>query len=471
LRLLIALAPVIVISSYLSVPAIAGEGVVVEVDTVEELYAEFYNPNNVGATIELAPGTYVLNASGPNGGRLVFGPGTAAAIKGQNEYFDIDGDGVPDPRDDNGDGEPDLDAAGKKIFANPATETIIDATSLSLSPTNTFAFIELRAQPNSIGTSQSVGNITLRGNNRPRGAIIVQGITNSVLDANITGCIIEDSPRGILIDARATNPAGQNAQLNVMAEGNVIRNSGVNNLPGVVFGWGVQTQQSTSGLKFSVDARHNRFYGNKTDLFLASLGAQDSTTSVVSQSNIYEEAVLTHDPVLGNIISAGIFILIRDNGNQSGSHRNQSHLISSDDAIWNNEGWGGVYAEIRRDSDDVEIMDNEINLELVGTRFVKLREDGTFDGLQNRDARTDPAKRRDLAILGLNDSGSNLPWPQPRVFTGPTFDNKVKVKIKEATTSLMRTDYDKKPQPFAVFDNAPDQVEVELELEEINFGL
>jgi hypothetical protein len=240
----------LVVACFALLPAVQAtdleEGNIVEVDTVEELYAEFYNPNNVGATIELAPGVYVLNTSGPNGGRLVFGPGTAAAIKGQNEYFDIDGDGVPDPRDENGDGEPDLDPAGNKIFANPATETIIDATGLSLSPTNTYAFIELRAQPNSNGTSQSVSNITLRGNNRPRGAIIVQGITNSILDANITGCIIENSPRGILIDARAMNPAGQNAQLNVMAEGNVIRN---NNLPEVAFGSGVQTQQTTTGPK------------------------------------------------------------------------------------------------------------------------------------------------------------------------------------------------------------------------------
>jgi hypothetical protein len=118
---------------------------------------------------------------------------------------------------------------------------------------------------------------------------------------------------------------------------------------------------------------------------------------------------------------------------------------------------------------NVEIKDNEIDLEFVGTRFVKVKEDGTFDGLQNREARTNPAQRRDITIVGLNNSGNNLPPPQPGVFTGPTIDNKIKVKVKEATTSLMSTDYDKKPQPFAVYDNAPGQVEVELELEEINY--
>jgi hypothetical protein len=84
-----------------------------------------------------------------------------------------------------------------------------------------------------------------------------------------------------------------------------------------------------------------------------------------------------------------------------------------------------------------------------------LNEDGSFDGLQNRDA----SRRRDITILGANSGG----------FIGPASDNKVKVKVKEATTSLMPTDYDSNPQPFVAIDNAPDQVEVELELEEINY--
>jgi hypothetical protein len=458
------------------VPAFGEEGAVVEVDTVEELYAEFYNPNNVGATIELAPGTYVLNASGPNGGRLVFGPTTAVAIQGQNEYLDIDGDGVPDPRDDNGDGEPDLDPAGNKIFADPATETIIDASGLILSA-NT-AFIELRAQPNTSGTSQSVSNITLRGNATPEAAIFVRGIQKSILDAKIAGCIIEDSQRGVDIDARLMNPAGQNAQLNVMVEGNVIRN---NNIAGFLPGWGMQTiQANTSGVKFFVNVLHNRFYQNKVCLFITTTGMQDGVTKVISHSNVYEETVLTSDPTLVHVFSAGIYIVAGDSFNRTiSSYRNGIKLVSTHDAIVNNEGWAGVYVEgIRRNRNGTEIKDNEIEIELLGTRFVKLNEDGTFDGLQNREARVDPGKteeeqpmlRRDITIVGANNSGTNLREPPPGGFTGPTIDNKVKVKVKEATTSLMPTDYDQNPQPFVVFDNAlPDEVEVEFELEEINY--
>ncbi len=42
----------------------------VQVATVDELYAAVNDPNNAGATILMAPGTYTLNAGYPNGGRL-----------------------------------------------------------------------------------------------------------------------------------------------------------------------------------------------------------------------------------------------------------------------------------------------------------------------------------------------------------------------------------------------------------------
>jgi len=453
--------------------AVAVDDPVVPVSDINQLYAEFYNPNNAGAVIDLAPGLYVLNPTAPNGGRLVFGPQTAKAIKGSNQYIDADGDGVPDPLDLNMNGVPDVDLAGKKIFAAPTTETIIDGSGLMLTPIGVLGFIELRAQPETEGTSQSVSKITLRGNNTPRAAIIVQGITNSALNATISGCIVQDSPRGIMLDARSANPAGQNAQLNVLLEGNVVRDSGSTNPPGLANGWGVQTQQlmMTSGLKFSLDIRRNRFYGNRVNLFLVSQGTQDSRTSVISRSNVYEESVLASDPTSVHVLSAGIAVLIRNSGNVSGVHGAQIKLASTGDAIWNNGGWAGVYAELRRDSNGAEFAGNSIDVDLVETRFVKLKGDGSFDGAQNRDARTSPPRRRDVAIVGLNDSNNNLPYPQATVLTGPTIDNKVKVKVRKATTSLMPTFYDNNPQPFVVFDSnaLPGQLHVELDLKDINY--
>src|SRR5215469_8459139 len=70
---------------------------VINVNNIENLYAEVNNPANVDTVIVLASGNYVLtpaNPSGnprPNGGRLVLQPGMA--LIGQNEYVDSDGDG------------------------------------------------------------------------------------------------------------------------------------------------------------------------------------------------------------------------------------------------------------------------------------------------------------------------------------------------------------------------------------------
>jgi hypothetical protein len=208
---------------------------------------------------------------------------------------------------------------------------------------------------------------------------------------------------------------------------------------------------------------------------------QDAMIDVFSQSNVYEKAVLTASARRpGSVLSGGIIIEVLDSASAIGSFHNRIHLISQDDAIWNNEGWAGIYIEgIHRTSTTIptDFVDNEIDVELLRTRFVKLNDDGTFNGLQNREARVDPGKtveeqptlRRDITIVGADNSGTSLRELPPEVLPGSANDNKVKVKIKEAITSVMPTDYDKKPKPFAIYDNAPDQVEVELELEEINY--
>ena len=42
---------------------------VINVSTVNQLYAAVNNADNIGARINLAPGTYVLSATNPQGGR------------------------------------------------------------------------------------------------------------------------------------------------------------------------------------------------------------------------------------------------------------------------------------------------------------------------------------------------------------------------------------------------------------------
>jgi hypothetical protein len=101
---------------------------VINVRTVHQLYSAVNNPANRGATVRLAPGTYVLSslypggASRPNQGALRMPPGMS--LVGSEKRVDTNGDGVPDPVSD--DAPDDFTVAG--------TETIIDGSALDLPP-------------------------------------------------------------------------------------------------------------------------------------------------------------------------------------------------------------------------------------------------------------------------------------------------------------------------------------------------
>ena len=451
-------------------------GVTAVVATVEELYAAVNNPGNTGATIKLlaAGSPYILTPrdalgrSRPNGGSLFLQPGMA--LVGENVYVDSDGDRVPDPRDDNGDGVTDVDQEGREVFAAPLTETIIDGRQLNIVAGGIVAGTIVVVGPVSVWIS----NVTVRGSPQAQAEIEIRILGNGVSSVTVTECTLERARRGILLEG-SIRWFSDNGSANLRAERNVIREHVV---PGVIFGWGIQSQQaSASGIEYSLHLRQNRFLRNKVGLFVASLGALDGTTTVVSHSNIYEESVLTHDPTFVHVFSGGIVFEVRDLAPQRGSYRNRIHLISTDDGIWNNEGFAGVYgAGLPRAANGTEIMSNRIDIQLLRTRFVKRNESGTLVGLQNRESRVDPGKteeeqpmlRRDIMIVGAR-SGPNLREPSSGELTGPASDNAVTVKVVHATSSLMPTAYDPAPQPFVVIDNAPNQVRVKLVLNHINW--
>src|SRR5262245_47032154 len=118
----------------LTASAVAQDRPVLNVSNVEELYAAVNNPANAGAIVVLASGTYTLtvkdanNQSRPNRGTLILQSGMA--LVGQNRYVDSNGEGVWDPRDDDNDGVPDTDPVRGFVFADPASETIINAVNL-----------------------------------------------------------------------------------------------------------------------------------------------------------------------------------------------------------------------------------------------------------------------------------------------------------------------------------------------------
>jgi hypothetical protein len=102
-------------------------GRVIEVSTVQELYAAVNNSANRDVTVHLAPGTYFLsttyggqNALRRNRGALRLPPGMS--LVGSEKRVDSNGDGVPDP----------VSAAKPDDFSVPGTETIIDGSALDL---------------------------------------------------------------------------------------------------------------------------------------------------------------------------------------------------------------------------------------------------------------------------------------------------------------------------------------------------
>src|SRR5678815_1928062 len=74
---------------------------VIHVNTVKELYSGVNNSANRGATVRLAPGTYVLSTMNErdvlrrNRGALRLPP--VMSLVGAEKRIDTNGDGVPDP--------------------------------------------------------------------------------------------------------------------------------------------------------------------------------------------------------------------------------------------------------------------------------------------------------------------------------------------------------------------------------------
>jgi hypothetical protein len=397
-----------------------------DVDRLHDVLDKLWNdPAALGlasssATIRLAAhAIYRLDPSKWEEGRVRLALGTV--IQGGNQYIDDrDEDGNPEP-----DGIPDaieVDDAMGKTFARQ--QTIIDGRGL----TGARAVIEA-------GLENAIRNLTVwgaRGSNAP-GAEIGLLLTDqdNVGRLEVDGVICEQGRRGL-------NVVGDNgAHMYLTARRSIFRD----HADPVDFAWGVQLSSgNASGILLSATLRNNRIYNNRIGIFLASLGIHDGEFILNSHHNVIEEN------------NSGITSLIRDLSFPSGSLRNRTRIRSTKDMIWNNRA-GGVNVEgYRRDSNGVEIRDNETELQFLGTRFVKLTASGEFDGPQNRQTINQVTIRRDLRIVGAVLATPGL--------TGPTSGMSVSLLLRRTTSSLMPTDYDSDPQPIFIDDNAPDVVDI-----------
>src|SRR5215470_2902143 len=142
----------------LSRTASAQDRPIVYVNTVGQLYAAVNNPANVDTLIVLAPGTYTLSITAPNGGTLILQ--AHMGLAGYNEYQDVDGDGVWDevywPAEDR--------FPVTRAFARPKTETIIDGTQLTINA----GVIRVGRLDGQQEADNSISRLTVKGG-RPAG--------------------------------------------------------------------------------------------------------------------------------------------------------------------------------------------------------------------------------------------------------------------------------------------------------------
>jgi len=422
---------------------------------LETLYAAVDDPNNENATLKLCPGIFQLKPTHSNGtpranrGSLLLKPGMT--LMGSNQYIDTDGDQVPDSRD-----------TQNEIYADPSTETIIDGENLNIVSQGVVSGPILVTGP----TEVTIRNLTVRTGPSGQAAVEVRVPGNAMSKVTVEDCTLEKGRRGIILDA-APRWGSVNGSVELHAARNVIRENRVSN-PTVPFGWGIQTAAAnTVGSSFAVHLKDNRLIGNKVGLFLEVSTFQDGEVNVVSQGNIYENALFTQfiDPngQLINIPASGITVMLRGANNQFGNktNGNQIHLLSQGDAIWNNVGWAGLHVEAtRRVANNVEMMDNEIGIQLLGTRFVKFDEQGAFDGPQNQNVVL--SRRQDILVVGSNHADDNSTLPPPEKYSGIGQGNEVKLLIRHVSSSCEPTDDDHEPQPIRIFDNYPDEVEIKL---------
>jgi hypothetical protein len=362
----------------LTVAAAAQDQPVINVKDIEGLYAAVNNPANAGAIVVLASGTYTLtakdpnNQTRPNGGRLVLQSGMA--LVGQNNYVDFDGDGVWDPRDDNADGIPDTDPLRGLIFADPASETIINAVNLSGGSGAVH-----------VGLDNRVEKLTVRNANKPNAGIDVRLVPPiGGMHAEIRDCLVEDGQRGIRLLIFNTNGIDSTAVL----ERNILRRN-----TGAAGGGAEITIQLSSNSSWDVVARNNLLYSNRVGLIVVSEGTTNVNSHVLSMRNLYRQNQL------GLNLQAG-----RDNfpSQPLGANDSGIHFTSVDDGIFDNTGTpvsgglgGGVLAiaGLNTNAGATLSSNDAVDLQFLGTHWAR-----NFQGIS----------RRDLQVYGAL-AGGGLP--------------------------------------------------------------
>ena len=243
---------------------------VINVTTVDQLYSAVNNAKNAGATIVLAPGTYVLSSTNPEGELRPYGGQlrlrAGMSLMGDEARIDLNFDGIPDP----------ISSTTPDNFTVAGTETMIDGSQLVLpikKRRNCGSFTTEFFEPMiAINQNNSISSLNLYGGNNiaigesanPIGSVnsLSAKIENTVIDSFFlpitfanSGCDMS-SARSVLILSNS-----------------VIRNGGFFGLAIFNFITGNDIDDPSNGPEINATVSHNLFYNNGGTAFTVRGGA------------------------------------------------------------------------------------------------------------------------------------------------------------------------------------------------------
>jgi hypothetical protein len=226
----------------------------VYVSTLDELYAAVNDAGNAGKEVILSPGTYVLNASYPNGGRLELQPDMS--LKGQPGQIDavlIDQSSLP--------------------FA-----------SFRLSPTVSVAPIRMGRGTNSLEWLSVKGGSVAANPLSVIESDLLGTETNVAISHVYVDC--NGSRTGILIRNRLDEHA--NRVINATLEDNEITNAFANNNPP---GAGLALQNRISGAQIKLNMKRNYIHGCRVGLLNFNAGLSNSIEHCKLELTSYNDRI------------------------------------------------------------------------------------------------------------------------------------------------------------------------------------
>ena len=279
---------------------------VVPVSNVEELYSEVNSPSNAGATLVLAPGTYMLSttdahgASRPNAGRIEFQPDmTIMGVEGDRSQVVIDASGLPAtsfPQTMNG-VPSGTNAAVRMGRGHNALEwlTVVNAVhgqaniDAGLSPTDPSGASVVVAHVASTGSTRGL-NVTANDSQW----------VNKTVEADITdNYFFNNAMEGV---RTGTLPGAQGATVNVRMSGNLSW--------GQRIGW-VLEHLVNSDSTINALATGNRFYSNAIGLII--LGAEGNSNGNTVNLELHGDQITDNNTRTAPRDAGGLIVVAAEN--------------------------------------------------------------------------------------------------------------------------------------------------------------